>query len=138
MFFCENCTVFVYLLCMCAAESFSDRTEVQCLHRWQKVLDPELIKGPWTQEVCQNLIYFSINSNLYILLVHWILLQEDDVIINMVKKHGPKKWSVIARSLNGRIGKQCRERYLFWEHYHACCKLQSTTTSEMSHSHFVD
>uniref|UniRef100_A0A0E0A099 Uncharacterized protein n=1 Tax=Oryza glumipatula TaxID=40148 RepID=A0A0E0A099_9ORYZ len=48
------------------------KIEVQCLHRWQKVLDPELIKGPWTQE-------------------------EDDVIINMVKKHGPKKWSVIAR-----------------------------------------
>uniref|UniRef100_A0A0D9WHB0 Uncharacterized protein n=1 Tax=Leersia perrieri TaxID=77586 RepID=A0A0D9WHB0_9ORYZ len=68
------------------AQSCPDRTEVQCLHRWQKVLNPELIKGPWTQE-------------------------EDDVIINMVKKHGPKKWSVIARSLNGRIGKQCRERW---------------------------
>ncbi|XP_006655378.2 transcription factor MYB3R-2-like [Oryza brachyantha] len=68
------------------AESFSDRTEVQCLHRWQKVLDPELIKGPWTPE-------------------------EDDIIIDMVKKHGPKKWSVIAKSLNGRIGKQCRERW---------------------------
>jgi hypothetical protein len=35
-----------------AAESFPDRTSVQCLHRWQKVLNPELIKGPWTQEVC--------------------------------------------------------------------------------------
>ncbi|KAL6841321.1 hypothetical protein ACP4OV_028839 [Aristida adscensionis] len=68
------------------AAYFPDRTEVQCLHRWQKVLDPELIKGPWTPE-------------------------EDDIIINMVKKHGPKKWSVIARSLNGRIGKQCRERW---------------------------
>ena len=35
-----------------AAELFPDRTEVQCLHPWQKVLNPELIKGPWTQEVC--------------------------------------------------------------------------------------
>ncbi|WVZ98853.1 hypothetical protein U9M48_044230 [Paspalum notatum var. saurae] len=68
------------------AESFPDRTAVQCLHRWQKVLNPELIKGPWTQE-------------------------EDDIIINMVKKYGPKKWSLIARSLDGRIGKQCRERW---------------------------
>lgn len=34
-----------------AAESFPDRSEVQCLHRWQKVLNPELVKGPWTQEV---------------------------------------------------------------------------------------
>ena len=33
------------------AEFFPDRSEVQCLHRWQKVLNPELVKGPWTQEV---------------------------------------------------------------------------------------
>ncbi|KAE8777914.1 Myb-related protein 3R-1 [Hordeum vulgare] len=68
------------------AEFFPDRTEVQCLHRWQKVLNPELIKGPWTQE-------------------------EDETIIQKVKEHGPTKWSVIARSLHGRIGKQCRERW---------------------------
>jgi len=34
-----------------AAECFKDRTDVQCLHRWQKVLNPELIKGPWSKEV---------------------------------------------------------------------------------------
>lgn len=35
-----------------AAEFFHKRrTEVQCLHRWQKVLNPDLIKGPWTLEV---------------------------------------------------------------------------------------
>ena len=33
------------------AESFSQRTDVQCLHRWQKVLNPDLVKGPWTKEV---------------------------------------------------------------------------------------
>ncbi|CAL9117811.1 unnamed protein product, partial [Musa textilis] len=68
------------------AESFPDRTEVQCLHRWQKVLNPELIKGPWTPE-------------------------EDEKITSLVAKYGPKKWSVIANSLPGRIGKQCRERW---------------------------
>ena len=26
------------------------RSDVQCLHRWQKVLRPGLVKGPWTQE----------------------------------------------------------------------------------------
>ena len=36
-----------------AAEYFEDRTDVQCLHRWQKVLNPELVKGPWTKEVRQ-------------------------------------------------------------------------------------
>ncbi|KAG5550220.1 hypothetical protein RHGRI_015250 [Rhododendron griersonianum] len=68
------------------AEYFPDRSEVQCLHRWQKVLNPELVKGPWTQE-------------------------EDDTIIELVSKYGPTKWSVIAKSLPGRIGKQCRERW---------------------------
>ena len=28
-----------------------DRTDVQCLHRWQKVLRPGLVKGPWTPDV---------------------------------------------------------------------------------------
>ncbi|CAN4128187.1 unnamed protein product [Withania somnifera] len=68
------------------AECFKDRTDVQCLHRWQKVLNPELVKGPWSKE-------------------------EDDVITELVKKYGPKKWSTIAQHLPGRIGKQCRERW---------------------------
>jgi hypothetical protein len=28
------------------------KSEVQCLHRWTKVLTPNLTKGPWTNEVC--------------------------------------------------------------------------------------
>ncbi|CAI9755656.1 unnamed protein product [Fraxinus pennsylvanica] len=68
------------------AECFKDRTDVQCLHRWQKVLDPELVKGPWSKE-------------------------EDEMIIHCVNKYGPKKWSTISKHLPGRIGKQCRERW---------------------------
>ncbi|XP_022681998.1 transcription factor MYB3R-1 isoform X1 [Setaria italica] len=68
------------------AECFPDRTDVQCLHRWQKVLNPELVKGPWSKE-------------------------EDEIIVQMVNKYGPKKWSTIAQALPGRIGKQCRERW---------------------------
>ncbi|PON50541.1 Octamer-binding transcription factor [Parasponia andersonii] len=68
------------------AECFKDRTDVQCLHRWQKVLNPELIKGPWSKE-------------------------EDEVIVELVNEYGAKKWSMIAEALPGRIGKQCRERW---------------------------
>ncbi|KAL5549951.1 hypothetical protein UlMin_000127 [Ulmus minor] len=68
------------------AEFFPDRSEVQCLHRWQKVLNPDLVKGPWTQE-------------------------EDEKIVELVSRYGPTKWSLIAKSLTGRIGKQCRERW---------------------------
>ena len=62
------------------------RSDVQCLHRWQKVLNPELVKGPWTQ-------------------------QEDDLVRELVAKHGARSWSLIAQQLKGRIGKQCRERF---------------------------
>ncbi|CAJ1946254.1 unnamed protein product [Cylindrotheca closterium] len=68
------------------ASRLSGRTDVQCLHRWQKVLKPGLIKGPWTPE-------------------------EDSKVVRLVKLHGNKKWSFIARQLKGRLGKQCRERW---------------------------
>ena len=58
---------------------------MQCLHRWQKVLKPGLVKGPWTKE-------------------------EDETIIRC-RKEGITKWSEIARRVTGRIGKQCRERW---------------------------
>ncbi|KAF2282567.1 hypothetical protein GH714_043196 [Hevea brasiliensis] len=67
------------------AECVPDRTDVQCLHRWQKVLNPDLVKGTWKKE-------------------------EDALILDLVVKQGNKKWSEIAKHLPGRIGKQCRER----------------------------
>ncbi|KAJ1414830.1 SANT/Myb domain [Sesbania bispinosa] len=68
------------------AEYVPTRTDVQCLHRWQKVLNPDLIKGPWTK-------------------------QEDDLIRELVMIKGKKSWSEISKFLPGRIGKQCRERW---------------------------
>lgn len=50
------------------------------------MLKPGLIKGPWTAD-------------------------EDAKVIRLVKLHGNKKWSFIARQLKGRLGKQCRERW---------------------------
>ena len=68
------------------ASYFHDRSEVQCQQRWEKVVNPLLIKGPWTKE-------------------------EDDKVVELVTAYGPKKWTLIARHLKGRIGKQCRERW---------------------------
>lgn len=33
------------------AKFLKDRTEMQCQQRWIKVVNPDLIKGPWTKEV---------------------------------------------------------------------------------------
>ncbi|XP_022698381.1 myb-related protein B-like isoform X2 [Varroa jacobsoni] len=68
------------------ASHFSDRSDVQCQQRWHKVVNPELVKGSWSKE-------------------------EDEKVVELVKKYGPKRWTVIAKHLKGRIGKQCRERW---------------------------
>ena len=39
------------------------------------------------------------------------LAEEDTLLLVLVKEHGPRRWSVIAAHLPGRVGKQCRERY---------------------------
>ena len=69
------------------AEQFlgGQRTDVQCLHRWQKVLQPGLVKGPWTKE-------------------------EDQIIIDCIEA-AITKWADISDRIPGRIGKQCRERW---------------------------
>eukprot|EP00934_Nitzschia_sp_Nitz4_P007471 Nitzschia sp. Nitz4//scaffold315_size20666//16608//18155//NITZ4_008644-RA/size20666-processed-gene-0.6-mRNA-1//-1//CDS//3329547495//7461//frame0 len=85
------------------ASRLSGRTDVQCLHRWQKVLKPGLIKGPWTPE-------------------------EDAKVIRLVKLHGNKKWSFIARQLKGRLGKQCRERW--YNHLNPDIKKTEWSTDE--------
>ena len=38
-------------------------------------------------------------------------VQEDAKVKMLVAEFGPKKWSVIANQLPGRMGKQCRERW---------------------------
>ncbi|MBN3270386.1 MYBB protein, partial [Polyodon spathula] len=57
-----------------------------CQHRWLKVLNPDLVKGPWTKE-------------------------EDEKVIELVNCYGTKQWASIAKHLKGRLGKQCRERW---------------------------
>lgn len=68
------------------ASFLTNRTEQQCQHRWLKVLNPDLVKGPWTKE-------------------------EDEKVIELVNCYGTKQWATIAKHLKGRLGKQCRERW---------------------------
>ena len=62
------------------------RTAIQCLHRWTKILKPGLVKGPWTRE-------------------------EDQKLVDWVKTEGPTKWAQASLVIEGRSGKQCRERW---------------------------
>ncbi|GBP37515.1 Transcriptional activator Myb [Eumeta japonica] len=52
--------------------------------------------------------------------------REDEKVVELVAKYGPKKWTVIARHLKGRIGKQCRERW----HNHLNPSIKKTAWTE--------
>ena len=65
---------------------FPGKTATQIAERWEKVLDPTLIKGSWTRE-------------------------EDEAIIRFVNQNGTKNWAKLHEILPGRLGKQCRERW---------------------------
>lgn len=41
----------------------------------------------------------------------WSLAQVDDQLRQLVDKHGPKRWSVIAKELKVKSSKQCRRRW---------------------------
>ncbi|XP_008318775.1 v-myb avian myeloblastosis viral oncogene homolog-like 2b [Cynoglossus semilaevis] len=85
------------------ASHIPNHTENQCQHRWLKVLDPELVKGPWTKE-------------------------EDERVIELVNRYGNKQWATVAKHLKGRLGKQCRERW--HNHLNPNVKKSSWTAEE--------
>ena len=62
------------------AQRVPGRDHIQCLQRWQKVLDPSLVKGFWTEE-------------------------EDRIVIEM-KRRGCNSWVEMARAVKGRNPKQ--------------------------------
>lgn len=69
------------------ASFFPSKAHNQVIDRWEKVLDPSLLKGSWTR-------------------------QEDETIISFVNQNGRKHWSKLANLLPGRLGKQVRERWV--------------------------
>ncbi|XP_026469325.1 myb-related protein B-like [Ctenocephalides felis] len=68
------------------ATNFPGRSPINCRKRWSQISCKRIIKGPWTRE-------------------------EDEKIIKLVEKYGARKWTLIATKLEGRLGKQCRERW---------------------------
>ena len=38
------------------ASHYSDRSDVQCHHRWSKTVNPEIVKGTWTKEEDEQLV----------------------------------------------------------------------------------
>jgi hypothetical protein len=62
------------------------RTRSQCAQRWNRGLNPQIIKGPWSA-------------------------QDEDELIALVAKHGEKSWKKIANQFGNRSDVQCRYHY---------------------------
>ena len=42
---------------------------------------------------------------------NWVK-QEDEILMEWIKVHGPNKWTECSKNIKGRCGKQCRERWV--------------------------
>lgn len=69
-----------------APESFTSKFSPTALTQIPKCSKKFLTKGSWTQS-------------------------EDQIVLSLVHKLGPKHWTIISNYLPGRNGKQCRERW---------------------------
>jgi hypothetical protein len=70
------------------AANFTDHSAIDCLSHWQSLTNPPSIKGKgsWTAE--------------------------EDAILKQKRALYGRKWAKIASFLPGRLGKQCRERFV--------------------------
>eukprot|EP01117_Protostelium_nocturnum_P002743 TRINITY_DN1363_c0_g2_i1.p1 TRINITY_DN1363_c0_g2~~TRINITY_DN1363_c0_g2_i1.p1 ORF type:complete len:624 (-),score=246.38 TRINITY_DN1363_c0_g2_i1:99-1970(-) len=69
------------------SDQLEGRTGQQCLHRWQKTLNPNIKRGKWSEE-------------------------EDIHLKVAVSEYGIKNWSLVKEHVPGRTDLQCRERYV--------------------------
>jgi hypothetical protein len=63
------------------------RSGQQCLHRWQKTLNPNIRRGRWDQS-------------------------EDNLLTMAIKAYGAGNWRLVQKHVPGRTDVQCRERWV--------------------------
>ena len=68
------------------SEQIRQHSPAQCRNHWNKILKNGNIKGPWSA-------------------------QEDELLMEWVKKNGAKNWTKCSEFVYGRSGKQCREHW---------------------------
>ncbi|NXQ20842.1 SNPC4 protein, partial [Peucedramus taeniatus] len=114
------------------------RDSAQLIYRWTKSVDPSLKKGPWTPEEDAMLMaavkkygekdWYKIRTEVpgrsdaqcrdrYLKALHWDVkkgrwsLEEEELLIELVQKHGLGRWSKIASELPHRTSAQCLSKW---------------------------
>jgi myb proto-oncogene protein len=122
------------------SEMLDGRTASQCIHRWNKTLDPHKKIGRWTAEedawllaaihrigsanwsLVQNFVPNRTDVQCrerYMNVLHPQLKHdtfsaaEDAMLRKAVNTHGEGKWSQVAAALSNRTDNQCRRRWLY-------------------------
>ncbi|XP_066932814.1 uncharacterized protein [Clytia hemisphaerica] len=121
-----------------AKELDTNRTPVQCLQRFQRTLNKDIIKSQWTQQDDDRLI-----EGIKLYQRDWILVadhvegktqdqcihrwehtlnpnikrgkwsqEEDEALMEAVLRLGRKNWKAAKESVPGRTAAQCRERFV--------------------------
>ncbi|NXB71174.1 SNPC4 protein, partial [Donacobius atricapilla] len=114
------------------------RDSAQLIYRWTKSVDPSLKKGPWTPEEDGMLMaavkkyrekdWYKVRTEVpgrsdaqcrdrYLKVLHqdvkkgrWSS-EEEELLIELVQKHGLGRWSKIASELPHRTGSQCQSKW---------------------------
>jgi hypothetical protein len=90
------------------------RTHIQCLQRWQKVLKPGLVKGPWKPEedaLLREFVPLEAKGNWdpSIRRDPWTA-EEDELIIRLHAEFG-NGWALISQQLPGRTENSVKSRF---------------------------
>ena len=89
------------------AEKLENKNARQCQTRWQNILDPNRVKGPWTKE-------------------------EDNKLIELINKFGPEKWSHISTFLPGIFSLKVDQLFPYF-----LCNKNKTHSSSLDHPVFL-
>jgi hypothetical protein len=68
------------------ASSVGTKTASQCNQHWYRVLNPSISKAPWSKS-------------------------EDQLLTDLVEKHGTSSWKKVSDAVKGRTDIQCRHRW---------------------------
>ena len=63
------------------------------------------------KETSPNQYYYRFNENPYEAKAGKWSKDEDELLLSLVKKHGPKQWGILSKSIAGRVGYTCNQRY---------------------------
>lgn len=120
-----------------ALEIPGERTHIQCLQRWSKVLKPGLVKGAWSEDedaALRHIVQLVAKGNWVGVAEHipgrtakqcrerWMLVldpsirkdewtkEEDELLIQLHQRHG-NSWALIAKQLDGRTENSTKSRF---------------------------